>query len=130
MWESDHGRAYDQLRSMFTQDFRPLPVHYHSSVYGLGDLAAAAVRAGRADEARAVLDSSLEILGAEQSPRVRAVLRRATALLGDPDGAEEHFLAAVADPAAARWPSNSPSPAWTSVNGCAAGAVPRTPART
>ncbi|MFI0723243.1 AAA family ATPase [Streptomyces sp. NPDC021224] len=100
----DHDRAYGQLRGMFTADRRPLPVHYHSSVHHLGDLAAAAVRAGRTDDARSVLDSAGQFLGSELSPRVHAVLHRATALLSTPDDAEQHFDVAVSDPAAARWP--------------------------
>ncbi|MGW1501159.1 helix-turn-helix transcriptional regulator [Streptomyces mirabilis] len=100
----DHDNAYDLLRGTFTRDFKPLPVHYHASVYCLGDLAAAAVRADRTDDARSVLEAVEHSLGATRSPRVHAVVRRAAALLSDSEDAERHFLAALADPACARWP--------------------------
>ncbi|MFD0277400.1 AAA family ATPase [Kitasatospora sp. NPDC127111] len=102
--EGDHEGAYEHLRATFTHDAEPGPVHYHASVYHLADLAAAAVRVGRTEDARAVLAATGRTLGADRSARVDAVVRRATALLSDSDEAEHHFLAAVADPAAARWP--------------------------
>ncbi|MBF9066709.1 helix-turn-helix transcriptional regulator [Streptacidiphilus fuscans] len=101
--EGDHESAYEELRSTFSRDYVPVPVHYHASVYYLADLAAAAVRVGRIDDARVVLDATVRGLGPDRSPRVHAVVERATALLSEPDAAEEHFLAAVADPAAAGW---------------------------
>ncbi|MEU9408805.1 LuxR family transcriptional regulator [Streptomyces sp. NPDC048281] len=100
----DHADAYEQLRATFTRDFRPDPVHYHASLYYLGDLTAAAVRAGRADDARTVADAVLHGLKPDPSPRLAAVLHRATALLTDTDDAERHFRAAVDDPATDCWP--------------------------
>ncbi|WP_405477280.1 AAA family ATPase [Streptomyces sp. NBC_00009] len=102
--EGDHGAAYEHLRRVFTQDFPPLPVHHHASPYYLADLAAAAVRAGRADDARTVLRAVEDHLGTPRSSRLEAIVHRATALLGRPDDAEPHFLAALADPAGAHWP--------------------------
>ncbi|MEZ0069825.1 DNA-binding CsgD family transcriptional regulator [Streptacidiphilus sp. MAP12-20] len=103
--EGDLEGAYEQLRSTFTRDYLPLPVHYHASVYYLADLAAAAVRVGRIDDARTVLESTERTLGADRSPRLNAVVHRATALLsGSAADAEQHFRSALADPAAARWP--------------------------
>ncbi|MEV7392686.1 LuxR family transcriptional regulator [Streptomyces sp. NPDC091215] len=100
----DHADAYEQLRATFTRDFRPAPVHYHASPYYLGDLAAAAVRAGRADDARTVVDSVVPELRPDPSPRLAAVLHRATALLTGTDDAEQHFRAALDDPATDCWP--------------------------
>ncbi|MFF4316153.1 ATP-binding protein [Streptomyces sp. NPDC001507] len=100
----DHADAYEQLRATFTRDFRPAPVHYHASLYYLGDLAAAAVRAGRADDARTVADAVRQDLKPDPSPRLAAVLHRATALLTDTDDAEQHFRAALDDPATDCWP--------------------------
>ncbi|WP_089104242.1 helix-turn-helix transcriptional regulator [Streptomyces hyaluromycini] len=100
----DHADAYEQLRAAFTRDFRPAPVHYHASLYYLGDLAAAAVRAGRADDARTVVDAVQQDLQPDPSPRLAAVLHRATALLTDTDDAEQHFRAALDDPATDCWP--------------------------
>lgn len=102
--EGDHGAAYEHLRRVFTQDSPPLPVHHHASHYYLADLAAAAVRVGRADDAHAVLRAVEDQLGTPRSSRLDAIVHRATALLGRPDDAEPHFRAALADPAGARWP--------------------------
>ncbi|MBU3863119.1 LuxR family transcriptional regulator [Streptomyces sp. 4503] len=100
----DHADAYEQLRATFTHDFRPAPVHYHASLYYLGDLAAAAVRAERADDARTVVDAVERYLKPAPSPRLAAVLHRAAALLTDTDDAERHFRAALDDPATDCWP--------------------------
>ncbi|WP_225823573.1 ATP-binding protein [Streptomyces naphthomycinicus] len=100
----DHAEAYDQLRAAFTRDFRPAPVHYHASLYYLGDLAAAAVRAGRADDARTVIDAVEHDLTSDRSPRLAAVLHRAAALLTETEDAEKHFRAALADSVTDCWP--------------------------
>ncbi|MEU2420750.1 LuxR family transcriptional regulator [Streptomyces sp. NPDC007851] len=100
----EHADAYGQLRATFTRDFRPAPVHYHASLYHLGDLAAAAVRAGQADDARAVLDAVSHDPKPDPSARLATVLHRATALLTDTDEAERHFRAALDDPATDAWP--------------------------
>jgi DNA-binding CsgD family transcriptional regulator len=100
----DHADAYEQLRATFTRDFRPAPVHYHASLYYLGDLAAAAVRAGRTDDARTVVDAVEHSLEPGRSPRLAAVLHRAAALLNDTEDAEDHFRAALAAPAVDCWP--------------------------
>ncbi|MFF0479217.1 AAA family ATPase [Streptomyces sp. NPDC004284] len=102
--EGDHKAAYEHLRRVFTQDSPPAPVHHHASLHYLADLAAAAVRAGRTDDARAVLRAAEDILEAPRSVRLDAIVHRATALLSPPDDAEPHFLAALADPAGAQWP--------------------------
>ncbi|MET9435729.1 AAA family ATPase [Streptomyces sp. NPDC006551] len=102
--EGDHRTAYEHLRRAFTRDFHPAPVHHHASVYHLADLAAAAVRAGQADDARAVLRATEGTLSAPRSARLDAIVHRAWALLSEPDDAESHFRAALADPAGARWP--------------------------
>lgn len=100
----DHADAYEQLRATFTRDFRPAPVHYHASVYYLGDLAAAAVRAGRREDARTVVEAVEHSLEPDRSPRLAAVLHRAAALLSDTEDAERHFRAALADLATDCWP--------------------------
>ncbi|MFJ5899363.1 ATP-binding protein [Streptomyces sp. NPDC093064] len=100
----DHSDAYEQLRATFTRDFCPAPVHHHASVYYLGDLAAAAVRAGRRDDARTVVDAVEHSLETDRSPRLAAVLHRAVALLSDSEEAEDHFHAALADSTVDCWP--------------------------
>lgn len=102
--EGDHLAAYRQLRAVFSRDFHPVPVHYHASYYYLADLAAAAVRAGQTDDARSVVQVAVRSLGEHRSARLDAVAHRATALLSDPDEAEPHFRAALADPAGDQWP--------------------------
>jgi tetratricopeptide (TPR) repeat protein len=93
--EGDHQSAYEQLRRAFTRDFHPEPVHYHISLYCLSDLAAAAVRAGQAADARVVLHAAERTMGASRSARLDAIVHRASALLGDPDEAESRFRAAT-----------------------------------
>ena len=93
--QGDHETAFDQFRMMFTADGSP--VHYHASAVGLADLAAAAVRGGRRDEARTVVNRAARNL-AHASPRQRALLSRAKALLAGPDDAERHFRAALDEP--------------------------------
>ncbi|MEV7930796.1 AAA family ATPase [Kitasatospora sp. NPDC088779] len=102
--EGDHLAAYRQLRAVFSRDFHPAPVHYHASYYYLGDLAAAAVRAGHEDDARAVLEVAVRSLGWLRSARLEVVVNRACALLSGLDQAEQHFRAALADPAGDLWP--------------------------
>ncbi|MFE0702202.1 ATP-binding protein [Streptomyces sp. NPDC058872] len=101
--EGDHQAAYEHLRRVFTQDSPPAPVHQHASLYHLADLAAAAVRVGQTDDARAVLRAAEGILGSPRSSRLNAIVHRATALLSPPDDAEPHFLAALADAEGAHW---------------------------
>ncbi|MFI6057723.1 LuxR C-terminal-related transcriptional regulator [Streptomyces sp. NPDC051286] len=96
--EGDHKAAYEHFRRMFTEDFHPAPVHYHASLYHLADLAAAAVRAGRADDARSVLRAAETTLGESRSARLDTIVHRTSALLSDPEDAEPHFRAALADP--------------------------------
>ncbi|MDN3057441.1 AAA family ATPase [Streptomyces sp. SRF1] len=94
--------AYDHLRRVFTAD--GAPVHYHASYPALADLAAAAVRAGRREEAAAIVERSARALAEGASPRLRALISRARGLLADPGEAEPHFRAALADPVLAHWP--------------------------
>ncbi|MET9119356.1 AAA family ATPase [Streptomyces longwoodensis] len=102
--EGDHETAYRELRRAFTDEQPPAPVHYHVSLYYLADLAGAAVRAGRTDDARAVLAGARRTLAQPPSPRLTAIVHRAAALLSDREDAEAHFRAATEDPTASRWP--------------------------
>ncbi|MBD3010253.1 AAA family ATPase [Streptomyces sp. 5-10] len=100
--EGAHEAAYDQLRTVFTAD--GAPVHYHASYPALADLAAAAVRSGRREEAAVIVERSARALADNASPRLRALLERARGLLADPEDAEPHFRAALADPVLEHWP--------------------------
>ncbi|WP_206503038.1 helix-turn-helix transcriptional regulator [Streptomyces chrestomyceticus] len=100
--EGAYDTAYDQLRAAFTADGAPL--HYHASCPALADLAAAAVRSGRREEAHTVVERCARTLGEHASPRLRALLSRARALLAAPEDAEPYFRAALAEPVLAHWP--------------------------
>ncbi|MFJ6658860.1 AAA family ATPase [Streptomyces sp. NPDC091377] len=100
--EGAHETAYGHLRRVFTAD--GAPVHYHASYPALADLAAAAVRCGRHEEAAALVERSAAALADNASPRLRALISRARGLLADPEDAEPHFRAALADPALEYWP--------------------------
>lgn len=102
--EGDRSMEFESLRGLFTAGPDPQPVHYHCSFYGVGDLAAAAVRVGRQPEAAVVVDSVERQLGEGMSPRVRLIVGRARALLCEGDEAEALFRAVVEDPLAEQWP--------------------------
>ncbi|MEU0839026.1 AAA family ATPase [Streptomyces sp. NPDC005962] len=99
--EGDQVTAYEQFRLLFTADGDP--VHYACSHTGLAELAAAAVRTGHHAEAAAIVERTEKRLADDPSPRMRALIHRAHALL-DPSRAEPHFEAALADPAGRQWP--------------------------
>ncbi|WP_327699375.1 helix-turn-helix transcriptional regulator [Streptomyces sp. NBC_00459] len=102
--EGDHAAAYTRFRAVYTQEAEPEPVHFHASHYYLADLTAAAVRTGRADEARRIVDATRgRLVAGGVSARLAAVLHRAEALLSEGDEAEGHFTAALADPAGEQW---------------------------
>jgi DNA-binding CsgD family transcriptional regulator len=103
--EGDHAAAYDRFRAVYTRQPEPAPLHFHASDYYLADLVAAAVRTGRTEDARLVLDTARRRLAeGETSARLTAIVHRAEALLAEPDEAERHFTAALADPAGDQWP--------------------------
>ncbi|MFD7118088.1 AAA family ATPase [Streptomyces sp. NPDC059922] len=100
--EGAYETAYHHLRMVFTAD--GAPVHYHSSYPALADLAAAAVRADRREEAAAIVERCARTLGDNASPRLRALISRARGLLADAGNAEPYFRAALADPVLEHWP--------------------------
>ncbi|MEV4806217.1 AAA family ATPase [Nonomuraea sp. NPDC049421] len=97
--EGDYETAYAQFRAAFTDEGEP--VHYHVSPTVLAELAAAAVRRGRREDAAGLLDRAA---GLNLSVRITAQLNRGRALLAEPDHAEPYFLAALADDAGEQWP--------------------------
>ncbi|MFJ9174055.1 AAA family ATPase [Streptomyces sp. NPDC102360] len=100
--EGAYESAYDQLRLAFTAEGDP--VHYHASCPALAELAAAAVRSGQRGEASSIVERAARRLGDDASPRLKGLISRARALLADPEDAEPHFRAALAQPALERWP--------------------------
>lgn len=97
-----YEEAYDQLRMVFTSD--GAPVHYHASYPALADLAAAAARSGRREEAAVIVERSARVLADNASPRLLALIGRARGLLSDPENAGPHYRAALADPMLEHWP--------------------------
>ncbi len=100
--EGDYDAAYAHFRSAYTAAGDP--VHYHVSATVLADLAAAAVRRGRHEEAADLLERSARRLAGSRSARIAALLGRGRALLAEPDRAEPYFQAALADEAGEQWP--------------------------
>jgi DNA-binding CsgD family transcriptional regulator len=99
--EGDAEEEFEQLRAAFRPD--GCACHQRVSYRALGDLAAAAVRQGRATELTPILDQARELLvGA--GPRNVARLARADALLEqDAERADALFRAAI-EPPAENWP--------------------------
>ncbi|MEV0237674.1 AAA family ATPase [Nonomuraea sp. NPDC050786] len=100
--EGNYDTAYAQFRAAFTDDGDP--VHYHVSSTVLAELAAAAVRRGRREEAAELLERSARRLSTGGSARIAALLDRGRALLAEPDDAEPYFRAALADDMGEQWP--------------------------
>jgi DNA-binding CsgD family transcriptional regulator/tetratricopeptide (TPR) repeat protein len=97
-----HVTAYAQLSHLFAGDGTPL--HHHFSYLAIADLAAAAARAERHLEARALLERALAAVDPAPGPRLEQLTGRARGLLAGPDRAEAHFTASLADPAGDAWP--------------------------
>ncbi|WP_284713495.1 LuxR family transcriptional regulator [Streptomyces sp. G3] len=100
--EGDYDTAYARFRSAFTEDGDP--VHYHVSPTVLAELAAAAVRRDRRESAAVLLERSARRLGTGLSARASSLVERSRALLAEPEHAERHFRAALADEAGEQWP--------------------------
>jgi DNA-binding CsgD family transcriptional regulator len=100
--EGSYLQAFTLLRGLFRADGTPL--HNYASYLGVADLAAAAVRADRRMEGCDVLEYALSHLDGPASARLGQLIARARGLLADPDRAEAHFGAALADPAGDQWP--------------------------
>jgi len=94
--------GYAQLCQLFDADGAPL--HYHVSYLGIADLAAAAVRAERHLEARALVERALAQVDPAPGPRLEQLAARARGLLAEPADAEAHLTKALSDPAGDTWP--------------------------
>ncbi|MEU9157441.1 AAA family ATPase [Streptomyces sp. NPDC048417] len=100
--QGNHVTAYAQLSQLFAADGTPL--HHHFSYLAVADLAAAGARCERHLEARTVLERALARLKPAPGPRLEQLTARARGLLAEPDDAEAHFAAPLADPAGDAWP--------------------------
>ncbi|MFH9111531.1 AAA family ATPase [Streptomyces albus] len=102
--EGDHETAYRHYRVLF--DGQGNPAHYHLSYPALPELAAAAARGERREEAARIVDGvegTLTNAGA-LAPRRTALVRLSRALLAPADEAERHFTAALENPVLGRRP--------------------------
>ncbi|MGW2609920.1 AAA family ATPase [Streptomyces mirabilis] len=100
--QGNYVTAYAQLSRLFAADGTPL--HHHFSYLAVADLAAAAVRAERHLEARMLLERALARVDPAPGPRLAQLTARARGLLAEPDSAEAHFAAPLADPTGDTWP--------------------------
>lgn len=100
--QGNYVTAYAQLSRLFAADGTPL--HHHFSYLAVADLAAAAVRAERHLEARTLLERALARVDPAPGPRLEQLAARARGLLAEPDSAEAHFAAPLADPTGDMWP--------------------------
>ena len=98
----DHEGAWRHLRKSWADD--GTPVHYLLSDLAIGDLAMAAVRTGRQEEATSLLRGAAHWAGRGCSTRRRLILHRARALLGAPGEAEHSFRLALVNAAGEQWP--------------------------
>lgn len=100
--EGDYQSGFTWLRRTF--DDAGAPLHYGVSAYYVADLAAAAIRIGRTEDAWTVLGHAVAATAAGPSPRLRLIFVRARALLAAGADAEHYFQAAQGDSAGEQWP--------------------------
>ncbi|NJP94594.1 AAA family ATPase [Nonomuraea sp. FMUSA5-5] len=98
----DFDAAFRHLRPLFGEDDEPL--HYFLAHRAIADLAAAAQRTGRQEEAAAVLRDVREASGPRPTTRMTLLMHHAAALIGDLKDAEHHFRLATVNPAGDQWP--------------------------
>ena len=95
MSAGDHALAYTHLRALFRDDGTPL--HWHTSVLGLGDLTAAAVRTGHGAEVEPMIDWAVAHAGSFPSRRRELVVARAVANVSDEEAGPSFEDAVAAD---------------------------------
>lgn len=98
----DFDGAFRHMRLLFEEDGAPL--HYFLSHPVIADLAAAAQRTGRQEEAARIVAAVGAALGPRPTTRMTLMLHHAAALTGDPKDAEHHFRLATVNPAGEQWP--------------------------
>ena len=100
--DGDYVTAYAQLSQLF--DGGGTPLHHHVSYLGIADFAAAAVRAERFLEARAVVERAMARVDPAPGPRLEELAARARGLVAEPADAGDHFERALSRPAGEAWP--------------------------
>ncbi|MFI9584209.1 AAA family ATPase [Streptomyces sp. NPDC052236] len=98
----DFDGAFRQFRSLFDDDGTPR--HYFLSPRSVADLAAAAQRTGRQEEAAHILAVVRAAMGPRPTTRMTLLMHHAAALTGDPKDAEHHFRLATVNPTGDQWP--------------------------
>nr|WP_201784487.1 LuxR family transcriptional regulator [Nonomuraea pusilla] len=98
----DFDAALRHFMALFGEDGTPL--HYFLSYRSVADLAAAAHRTGRQEEAEPIVAAVREAVGPRPTTRMTLLLHHAAALTGDPKDAEHHFRLAVVNPGGDQWP--------------------------
>jgi DNA-binding CsgD family transcriptional regulator len=98
----DFDSAFRHFRMLFGED--GMPLHYFLSPRSVADLAAAAQRTGRQQEAAHIVEAVRAVLGPRPTTRMTLLLHHAAALTGDPKDAEHHFRLATVNPAGDQWP--------------------------
>lgn len=98
----DWDDSWRHLRELFTADGSPL--HPVLSPRSIAELAVAAQRTGRPDEAVPILARVRAEQGERPSTRMTLLLHHATALVGPDEDAEQHFQLALVNHEADRWP--------------------------
>jgi tetratricopeptide (TPR) repeat protein len=96
-----HAEAYAALRRLF--DPSDPSFHQRERFAGLADLAEAAVRAGRREDARTVVADLERVAAGTPSPILRIHLSYARAILAGDEDAEELYLSALGQDLT-RWP--------------------------
>ncbi|WP_231976221.1 helix-turn-helix transcriptional regulator [Streptomyces sp. 3214.6] len=102
MSSGDFDAAFRHFRSLFGEDGTAL--HYFLSPRSVADLAAAAQRTGRQEEAAHVLEVVRAAMGERPTTRMTLLMHHAAALAGDPKDAEHHFRLATVNPVGDQWP--------------------------
>jgi DNA-binding CsgD family transcriptional regulator len=98
----DFDGAFRHFRLLFDEDGAPL--HYFLSHLAIADLAAAAQRTGRQEEAAHIVVAVRAALGPRPTTRMTLLLHHTAALTYDPKDAEHHFRLATVNPAGEQWP--------------------------
>ncbi|WP_113702976.1 helix-turn-helix transcriptional regulator [Nonomuraea lactucae] len=98
----DFDGAFRHFRLLFDEDAAPL--HYFMSHRSVADLAAAAQRTDRREEAARIVAAVRAALGPRPTTRMTLMLHHAAALTGDPKDAEHHFRLATVNPVGEEWP--------------------------
>lgn len=98
----DADRAFRHLRALFGEDGSPLDPFL--SPHSISELAAAARRIGRQQEAARILGDVRERQGARPTTRMTLLMHHAAALVDEDADPEHHFRLALVNPEADTWP--------------------------